>query len=231
MANQYVTKEDLNYAAQKQKAKFQAKESGKSLVSDTEIEKLAGVAAGAQVNVLETVKVNGQAVSATDKAVDITVPTNEEIEGKISTAITEANVDGKISAAFEEADIDGKISTAIANANVDGKISTAIEAANIDGKIKAAVTGVYKVKGSVTLSNLPTDGVEEGHVYNITEDFTTTTAFVEGSGVEYPAGTNVVYTAEGKWDCMAGTYDFSDFVKSSDILEITEAEIDAMYAE
>lgn len=205
MANQYVTKEDLNYAAQKQKAKFQAKEAGKSLVSDTEIEKLAGVAAGAQVNVLETVKVNGQAVSATDKAVNITVPTNEEIEGKISTAITNANVDGKIEAAFEAADI--------------------------DGKIKTAVAGVYKVKGSVTLANLPTDGVEEGHVYNVTEDFTTTTAFVEGSGVKYPAGTNVVYTAEGKWDCMAGTYDFSDFVKASDILEITEEEIDAMYAE
>ena len=205
MANQWVTKEDLNYAAQKQKAKFQAKEAGKSLVSDTEITKLEGVAAGAQVNVLESVKVNGQALTATDKAVDITVPTNEEIDGKISTAITEANVDGKIEAAFEAADI--------------------------DGKIKSAVTGVYKVKGSVTFANLPTDGVEEGHVYNVTEDFTTTTAFVEGAGVEYPAGTNVVYTAAGKWDCMAGTYDFTDFVKTSDILEITEAEIDAMYAE
>lgn len=37
--------------------------------------KLDGVAAGAQVNVLEGVKVNGAAVSATDKVVDITVPT------------------------------------------------------------------------------------------------------------------------------------------------------------
>ena len=37
--------------------------------------KLEGVAAGAQVNVIETVKVNGAAQTVTDKAVDITVPT------------------------------------------------------------------------------------------------------------------------------------------------------------
>lgn len=36
--------------------------------------KLAGVAAGAQVNVIESVSVNGAALTVTDKAVDITVP-------------------------------------------------------------------------------------------------------------------------------------------------------------
>ena len=35
--------------------------------------KLAGIAEGAQVNVIETVKVNGSALTITDKAVDITV--------------------------------------------------------------------------------------------------------------------------------------------------------------
>lgn len=38
--------------------------------------KVNGVATGAQVNVLETVKVNGTALSVNSKAVDITVPTN-----------------------------------------------------------------------------------------------------------------------------------------------------------
>ena len=205
MANQFVTKEDLNYAAQKQKALFQKKETGKSLVADTEIEKLGTVAENAQENVIESVTLNGEAVAVDGKAIALTVITGEEVDGKIGAAIEEANV--------------------------DGKIATAIEEANIDGKIKAAVTGVYKVKGSVALAALPTEGVEEGHVYNVTEDFTTTDAFVEGAGVEYPAGTNVVYTEAGKWDCMAGTYDFSDFVKASDIVEITEEEIDSMYAE
>lgn len=37
--------------------------------------KLEGIAAGAQVNVIETVKVNGVALTPADKAVDVTVPT------------------------------------------------------------------------------------------------------------------------------------------------------------
>lgn len=66
--------------------------------------KLEGIADGAQVNVIETVKVNGVALAPADKAVDVTVPTgaladkNEvakadlaadlktEIEGKINSA-------------------------------------------------------------------------------------------------------------------------------------------------
>lgn len=38
--------------------------------------KLTGIAAGAQVNVIESIKVNGTAQAITDKAVNITVPTN-----------------------------------------------------------------------------------------------------------------------------------------------------------
>lgn len=47
---------------------------GKSLVSDTLIAKLEGVETGAQVNKIETIKVNGVAVDITDKAVNIDLP-------------------------------------------------------------------------------------------------------------------------------------------------------------
>ena len=70
---QLATKEDLNYAAQKQKEKFVGKEEGKSLVPDTEIEKLATVEQNAQANVIETVKVNGVPLTAEGKAVNITI--------------------------------------------------------------------------------------------------------------------------------------------------------------
>lgn len=54
------------------------KENGKGLSSndytDAEKSKLEGIAEGAQVNVIETVKVNGTALTLTDKAVDIDVP-------------------------------------------------------------------------------------------------------------------------------------------------------------
>lgn len=43
--------------------------------TDAEKAKLEGIAAGAQVNVIESVKVNGEAVAVTEKGVDIAVPT------------------------------------------------------------------------------------------------------------------------------------------------------------
>lgn len=53
--------------------------------------KVDGIAEGAQVNVIETVKVNGEALEVTDKAVDVTVPTKlsdlaEDDTHKVSTA-------------------------------------------------------------------------------------------------------------------------------------------------
>lgn len=59
--------------------KFVAKEAGKGLSTEdyttAEKTKLGGIAAGAQVNVIETVKVNGTALTPQDKAVNIPVPT------------------------------------------------------------------------------------------------------------------------------------------------------------
>ena len=111
------------------------------------------------------------------------------------------------------------------------QIEGAQNAEQVQAAINTAVSGIYRVKGSSAFADLPTEGVVVGDVYNVTDDFTTTDAFAEGAGVSYPAGTNVVWTAEGDWDCMAGIYDFSDFVKASDIVDITNEEIDEMYAD
>ena len=108
----------------------------------------------------------------------------------------------------------------------DAYTKTAADAA-IKKAVDAAVAGVYKIKGSIAFAKLPTSGMVAGDVYNITDDFTTTAAFVEGAGKECKAGSNVVYTAAG-WDVMAGTYDFSDFVMKSDIQFLTEDEINAI---
>lgn len=47
-----------------------------AIMSSTDKTKLNGIAEGAQVNVIEGVKVNGTAVTATNKVVELTVPTN-----------------------------------------------------------------------------------------------------------------------------------------------------------
>jgi hypothetical protein len=57
----------------------------------------------------------------------------------------------------------------------------------------------------------------------------TTDAFREGSGKSYPAGTNVAYVeADKKWDCLAGTYDFSSYLTADDIRSLTSEEIAAI---
>lgn len=66
--------------------------------------KLEGVATGAQVNVIETVKVNGVALTPSDKAVDITVPTgaladkNEVAEADLAAAL-KTKINGKVDSA------------------------------------------------------------------------------------------------------------------------------------
>lgn len=66
--------------------------------------KLAGIAAGAQVNVIESVKVNGVALDISDKAVDVTVPTgalaNKDTVSKTELAEALKNeIEGKVNSA------------------------------------------------------------------------------------------------------------------------------------
>ena len=82
--------------------------------------------------------------------------------------------------------------------------------------ISTAISSVYKPAGSIVFANLPTPSASnEGNVYNVTNAFTTTSSFVEGAGINYPAGTNVVcINTSGttyKWDVLAGFIDLSGY--------------------
>lgn len=82
MTTEYLDKAGATLLVQKTKAELAKKvnaESGKVLSTNdyttAEKNKLAGIASGAQANVIESVKVNGTKVEPSSKAVDITVPT------------------------------------------------------------------------------------------------------------------------------------------------------------
>ena len=71
-------------------AKKVDKVTGKSLIADTEIERLAGIETGAQVNVIEHIKLNGKDLPVKEnKTVDLgTIATSEELSalaGKVTT--------------------------------------------------------------------------------------------------------------------------------------------------
>ncbi len=70
--------------------------------------------------------------------------------------------------------------------------------------IAAASTGALIPAGTVMFENLPTDP-QTGHMYNISNNFTTDSRFVEGAGIFYRAGANIYWTKDGKWDVMVGT--------------------------
>jgi hypothetical protein len=59
-------------------ATYVKKEVDRRLMSNNEGSKLEGIAEGAQVNVIETVKVNSTALDVADKAVNIAVPVADD---------------------------------------------------------------------------------------------------------------------------------------------------------
>ena len=98
---------------------------------------------------------------------------------------------------------------------VDTKVSGLQTADQVQAAISSAITGVYTPKGSIAFKSLPTAAAgNKGWVYNVSDAFTTTAAFVEGAGHSYGAGTNVVCVDAGsgsyKWDVLAGTIDLTE---------------------
>ncbi len=105
--------------------------------------------------------------------------------------------------------------------------------AQVDAKISAANARVYKPQGAIAFASLPVPAKANlGFVYNVTDAFTTSTGFLEGAGRKYPAGTNVVVVQSGEsyvWDVLGGFYDLSGYVLSSEITELTNQEVQAIW--
>lgn len=214
-----VSKDNLSVYDSLSKARnntvFQSQETGKGLstndYTNTEKSKLSAIAAGAQVNVLESIQVNGTAQTITNKSVNITVPTdNSQISNGAGYAKTT------------------EVTSAIATAKEE-----------LEESITANITSAYKAKGSCAFADLPAaSSTNEGHVYNITDAFTTTSNFVEGAGKTLPAGTNVVVVelkaatstaaATYGYDALSGMVDLSAYAKTADFEELTADEISAI---
>lgn len=105
-------------------------------------------------------------------------------------------------------------------------------------EINSKLSSVYKPGGSMDFVNLP-DPSEAilGLVYSMNDAFTTDDRFLASEPVQYPIGTNVVTIAvsdsgETKYlfDVLAGFVDLSDYAKKTDMVAITNQEIDEIVA-
>ena len=65
-----------------------------------------------------------------------------------------------------------------------------------------AAQGGLHFTGSCTFAQIPTTGMEEGDMWDITDAFTTDNRFREGSGVQCKAGTNIAWDGT-YWDLLA----------------------------
>lgn len=129
-----------------------------------------------------------------------------------------------------------QVSSAVSAATADMATQTWVQGqgyattSNVNSLISAAVAGAYKAKGSVAFASLPElDSATIGDVYNVTDQFSTTENFMEGAGKSYSAGTNVVCVDAGsgtkKWDVLAGFVDLAGYVAKTDMVAITDTEI------
>ena len=105
----------------------------------------------------------------------------------------------------------------------------------LEQKIDSGISAVYRVKGSTLFNALPTPSAENvGDVYNVTDAFVTDDKFNTQSE-SYPAGTNVVVVDNGgedyKYDALAGYLDLTDYLQKTDIEDVTNEDIDAMFQE
>ena len=69
---------------------------------------------------------------------------------------------------------------------------------------KISKLGCYKFKGSVAFASLPASltASMDGYVYNITDNFTTDSRFIEGAGKKYNAGANVAVADLSTYDAV-----------------------------
>ena len=202
--------------------------------------KLANVASGAQVNVLEGIQKNGTTVTITNKIANITVPTatsdltndsgfitTSDIPEGAAASTTTPNMDGTAAVgtelAFARGDHTHPTDTSRASASdvtsLTGRVSnleTAVgSGGTVDSKIASAIssalTTVMDYKGTVaTVANLPSSGNKNGDMYHVTEN-----------GGEYAwNGTT--------WEELGSVMDLSDYVEDTDLVAITSTEINTI---
>ena len=161
--------------------------------------KLAGIASGAQVNVIESVKVNGTAQTVSSKAVNIAVPSKtSDLTNNSNFAVDSAYVH-----------TDNNYTTADKNKlNAFSAASSYYTKSEIDQKL----SGAMNYKGTkATVAALPSTGNAQGDVWHVNAD-----------GGEYAWNGSA-------WEELGTAIDLSGYVVSSDLGLATASQIDELF--
>lgn len=206
---------------------------GKSLVDDTEITRLKNVKNYDDTAVkkdittmqgkIETLEQNGYDDTQLRKDIADTYETKANVT--THTGNTTVHITAAERTAWNQAEGNAKTYADGLAKNYDAKGSATTAETNAKsytdaeiGKVKAKMVAGMHYKGSVdNYSDLPTTN-EVGDMYNI-----------KTASTNNKAGDNVVWDGT-VWDNQGGTIDLSGYVKDTDIVALTNAEIDTITA-
>lgn len=286
MSFNYLDENGLLYFWQKIKAIF-AKQTDltntNGRVTDLENTVSGLVAKGGEPNVIETVKVNGTALGVTDKAVDISVPTNNnqltngagyQTSSQVSTAITNAIKNKQDTLTFDTtptANSENPVTSGGVKSALDLKAPLASPTFTGTPKAPTAAAGTNTTQLATTafVGTAVTNGVKNKadkattlSGYGITDAYTKTqtdsaiaTAVAGITGISFEVVTSLPSTGvngtiylvsnsgsgqnsydeyiyvNNAWEKLGTTdVDLSGYVQTSDLVAVTNAEIDTIVA-
>lgn len=166
-------------------------------------DKLDGIAAGAQVNVVETIKVNNVALTPTEKAVNIPVPTDNSQIGNSAGYQTAQQVADAI---------DSKLQAYI-------KPKGSIAFANLPTPSSTNLGWMWNMSDAFTI-----DSRFEEYEQGVTKTYPKGTNVYVIESTPASGGTPAVY----KFDIYSGFIDLSNYATLDDVDTLTTAEIQAI---
>lgn len=201
MLSQIVTDGDGRWVKKADLTKASASADG--LMSKEDYSKLAAIAAGAEVNTIESVKVNGAALTPdSNKAVDVTVP----ILGvsKNGTALTPDSTT-KV--------VDVTVPTKVSDLTNDSKFQTDTEVASA---ISSAISGITSFNYEV-VQTLPASGTK-GTIYLVSNSGTGTNIYDEYIWIDGDP--------TGRFEKIGTTeMDLSGYVQATEMTTISDNDI------
>lgn len=201
LLSQLVTNGDGRWVKKVDLTKASATADG--LMSKEDFSKLSGIATGAQVNVVESVKVNGAALTPdANKAVDVTIPVLGV--SKNGTPIT-PDTTTKV--------VDVTVPTKVSDLNNDSDFQTGDE---VDAAIAAAIADVTQFDYEV-VQTLPASG-EKGTIYLVSNSGTGTNIYDEYIWIDGEPS--------GHFELLGTTeMDLSGYVQATEMTTISDADI------
>lgn len=181
-------------------------ETGKTLIDTTDLQKLTGIEAGAEVNTIDVVKVNNAIQEITNKTLNLIIPTKVSELSNDSNFINNIELDQK---GFQTA------------ANVDSIISNKgyLTEQEVNILIAAAIGSAINLSYSI-VSELPQTG-QDNVIYLIANNSKETNNIYD----EY-----IYIKSTGKFEKLGSTkLDLTGYLKETDLVPISNQEIDNMF--